>query len=93
MSVAADTEPATVAGNAAGDDDAELRCPVPGNPDGMGKLLGKLHGRPPRIVGLNLIELSCPYCAQRHPKQSRPRVLHRFNLAGELIETVVIPAE
>lgn len=65
----------------------ELRCPV-----GPGRLLLKLlyQDGHPEIVNGNLVELACSDCKRTLRKQGRPvaRVLHRFNLAGELVESI-----
>ena len=72
----------------------ELRCPQPLHADcEAGNLLAKLRvsgGRPSYVHPDNLIELPCERCRNRtHP---RPRlVLHRYDLAGDLIETLVVP--
>jgi hypothetical protein len=77
--------------------EVEVRCPVPAElPDGTcrpGKLLLKLRlaGRRPAFVHPdNLIELACEECKHRARKAGRPvrRVLHRYDLAGRLIETL-----
>lgn len=65
----------------------ELRCPV-----GAQKLLGKVlreGGQP--VVTDNLMELACRDCAQnaREFDPTVRRVLHRFNVIGELVESVV----
>jgi hypothetical protein len=75
----------------------EVRCPVPHQlPDGHcrpGKLLFKLQvsgGRPSFVQPDNLIELSCEDCRYRlRQRGSRvKRVLHRFDLAGNLVATL-----
>lgn len=67
----------------------ELRCP-----EGPRRLLSKLliDGGRPKIVEGNLIELSCPDCKRRlrQEGQSIVRVLHRFNLAGDLVESSTV---
>lgn len=66
----------------------ELRCP-----QGPGRLLSKLliSGGRPEIVGDNLVELACPDCKRSLRLQGQPvlRVLHRFNLLGDLVQSVV----
>lgn len=67
----------------------EIRCPV-----GPKRLLSKLisHGERPHIVEGNLIEFSCDDC-KRAARRSTPRVvrvLHRYNLAGDLVESEVV---
>lgn len=67
----------------------ELRCPV-----GPRKLLAKIRqeGREPiRVTNDNLMELSCRDCsavARRAGHPANTRVIHRFNLLGELVESV-----
>lgn len=67
----------------------ELRCPV-----GPRRLLSKLliAGERPHVVEGNLIEFACPECAKasrmRNPKVYR--ILHRFNLLGELVESLEV---
>ena len=66
----------------------ELRCPL-----GAKKLLAKVRseGDRPRQSEGNLLELSCRDCSVKARKEGYPhntRVLHRFNLAGELVESV-----
>ena len=66
----------------------ELRCPV-----GPRRLLSKLliFGACPIIVPGNLVELACEDCKKtlRRQGQTLVRVLHRFDLAGDLVETYV----
>lgn len=66
----------------------DLRCPV-----GPKKLLAKMvtDGNRPHIVSGNLVELNCDFCKQSRRRQGQQvnRVLHRFNLAGELVEDVI----
>jgi hypothetical protein len=76
----------------------EVRCPVPKPlPSGHcrpGQLLMKLRlsGEQPSYVHPdNLIELACEDCkyyakASGHPVR---RVLHRYDLAGQLVETLI----
>jgi hypothetical protein len=75
----------------------EVRCPVAlPLPDGHrppGQLLMKLRlaGELPSFVHPdNLIELPCDDCRSRLRKSGRlvRRVLHRFDLAGSLVETL-----
>ena len=62
----------------------ELRCP-----EGMGKLLAKVRSQL-RITD-DLIELPCNNCARTHRAHAPVlRVLHRFNLLGELVETEIV---
>lgn len=78
-------------------EEIEVRCPVPKElPSGRcipGQLLLKLrlNGEIPSYVYPdNLIELRCEDCraALRKRGVRVKRVLHRFNLAGSLIETL-----
>lgn len=68
----------------------EIRCPV-----GPRRLLSKLlvAGEKPHVVEGNLIEFACDDCKRTLRQQGRIviRVLHRYDLAGELVETVVQP--
>lgn len=70
--------------------EVEIRCPV-----GPKRLLSKLllSGERPTVVEGNLIEFACDDCKRTLRKGQRrvTRVLHRYNLAGELIETIVLP--
>ena len=75
----------------------EVRCPVPhllpGGHCRPGRLLFKLQvaGEPPSFVQPdNLIELPCEDCRyQMRQRGSRvKRVLHRFDLAGNLVATL-----
>lgn len=66
----------------------EIRCPV-----GPRQLLMKLRqsGESPHFSEDNLLELACRDCA-RNARAVDPRVrrvLHRFALSGELVESVV----
>lgn len=67
----------------------ELRCT-----EGFGKLLGKFFraGMPLTVDSDNLAELPCADCKRRLRREGqRARVvLHRFNVIGELVETVVL---
>lgn len=60
----------------------ELRCDR--NPSRMFAKLLK-QGEP--VLSENLFEFKCRDCARGCPGQV---VLHRFNVAGELVETVVV---
>ncbi len=67
----------------------EIRCPV-----GPQRLLSKLllEGDRPHIVEGNLIEFACDDCKRslRQRGEQVVRVLHRYNLAGDLVETVTV---
>ncbi len=60
----------------------ELRCEQ--NPS---RLLAKVND--PVVVEGNLIEIACTDCAKRRRRDGMMvrRVLHRYNVLGELIET------
>lgn len=65
----------------------DLRCPV-----GPRQLLGKARvtNSPPHVNESNLIELSCRDCT-KNARQFDPsviRVIHCFNLAGQLVESL-----
>lgn len=66
----------------------DLRCPV-----GPGRLHAKVltHGECPEIVEDNLVELACTDCKKALRAQGKQvfRVLHQFNLAGELVRSIV----
>lgn len=66
----------------------EIRCPV-----GPRRLLSKLlvAGERPKHVDGNLIEFSCDDCKKnlRRRGMTVVRVLHRYNLAGELVQTAL----
>jgi len=66
----------------------ELRCPA-----GFRRLLAKVTGPLP-VNDANLIELACGDCARRRRRDGQrvQRVLHRFNVAGQLVHTEVIDA-
>jgi len=70
--------------------DIEIRCPV-----GPRRLFLKMksEGLTPEITSGNLIELSCTDCKRllrvKHGLNCR-RVLHRYDLAGELVETQLV---
>jgi hypothetical protein len=63
----------------------DLRCP------GMGNLLGRAEAAATTVPG-GVVELACWYCARARRYVGTPcvRVVHRFNLLGELLETEVI---
>lgn len=67
----------------------ELRCPV-----GPSRLLAILrqNGQKPTYLEDNTVEFACSDCARDLRKQGYDiaRVLHRFNFAGELTETVEV---
>lgn len=66
----------------------EIRCPV-----GPRRLLSKLliDGDHPHVTEGNLIEFSCDDCKKTLRRQGKDayRVLHRYDLAGTLVESVV----
>jgi hypothetical protein len=67
----------------------DLRCPV-----GPRKLLARLRseGFKPSIVPGNLMELYCRDCSRVAKNYDREiqHLLHRFDLAGDLVETVTV---
>lgn len=70
----------------------EIRCPV-----GPRRLLSKVISSgqgPVHVTRDNLMELACDDCkrAARREDPSVLRVLHRYDLAGVLVESVVIRA-
>ena len=64
---------------------AELRCPV--HPR---RLFMRIGG--PRVVAGNLIEVACDDCRKDMRRNGAQvlRVLHRYNVLGDLVETEVI---
>lgn len=68
----------------------EIRCPL-----GPRKLFAKmvLQGDTPKVnPELNLLELACYDCARSRRKDNVTvfRVLHRYSLWGELIESLIV---
>lgn len=67
----------------------ELRCPT-----GFRRLFSKLimQGERPRVTGGNLLEFACADCRKELKEQGTAcrLVLHRFDLAGELVESLVL---
>ncbi len=65
----------------------EMRCPL-----GHRRLLAKMlvSGQKPHINTENLVELACSDCARDLRKQGIPtsRVLHRYDILGNFVETV-----
>ncbi len=72
--------------------EVELRCPT-----GPRKLFAKLRmsGLPAPVTPDNLIEMACQDCRRRLRGEGRDAqlVLHRFDIVGDLIETVVVDRE
>jgi hypothetical protein len=72
--------------------EVELRCPT-----GPRKLFAKLRlaGLQPSVTTDNLIEMACQDCRRRFRTEGRDvqLVLHRYNIIGDLIETVVVNRE
>jgi len=64
----------------------QLRCPV-----GPKRLLAivRSSGDTPKVVPGNLVEFACYDCKTRLRKEGEKvvQVLHRYNLAGELVES------
>lgn len=69
--------------------EVELRCPT-----GPHRLFAKLRlaGEPTPVTSDNLIELSCADCRKRLSREGSDvsLVLHRYNVVGELVETVTV---
>ena len=69
--------------------EVELRCPT-----GPRKLFAKLRlqGVQPSVTSDNLVELSCQDCRRRLRSEGNDVafVLHRFDIIGQLIETVAV---
>jgi hypothetical protein len=63
----------------------DLRCPV--NPS---RLFAKLQMQEAVIVEGNLIEVACTDCRQLRNDPDVLRVVHRFNVIGEAVETEVV---
>jgi hypothetical protein len=68
----------------------ELRCPV-----GPRKLFAKLRleGVQPIVTSGNLLEMACQDCRRRLRSEGRTDigfVLHRFDIVGRLVETVIV---
>jgi hypothetical protein len=74
-------------------EELDLRCPH-GHGADTGKLLARLQLAGPSswVQPDNLIELACTDCKVRLRREgtSVARVLHRFNMAGELVTTLVV---
>lgn len=72
--------------------DVEFRCSIY-----PGVLFGRLRLRDGsvRIVADNLVEFACRSCRRARDGNGPPvtRVLHRFNLLGELVETEIVRSE
>jgi hypothetical protein len=68
----------------------ELRCPV--GPRKLFAMMQRAGQRPSYIHPDNLIEFSCYDCKRSYRSQGRSvrRVLHRYDLSGELIETLLV---
>lgn len=69
-----------------------MRCPW-----GPRRLLMKLiqDGERPQLTDGNLLELACSDCKRTMRRSGDPvtQVLHRYNLLGEMIESVVLKDE
>lgn len=68
----------------------ELRCPV-----GPGRLFAKvlLSEEETRVTSANLLEVSCQNCRRTMRSEGRTDVefvLHRFDIIGRLVETVIV---
>lgn len=73
--------------------EVEIRCPL-GNQRMFGKLLvdSQLSKESPRVVEGNLVEFSCSECKRTlHSRgMTLSRVLHRYNILGELVESILV---
>ncbi len=77
----------------------EIRCPQPVrtrngecSPGHLFAILVCSGGKPSYIQPDNLVEMACSNCRkalERDQGLQVSRVLHRYNLAGELVETLV----
>lgn len=69
---------------------SEVRCP--NGPQRLFMKL-KLQGKSPVITGGNLMEFACQDCRRIMRGQGRvvTMVLHRYDFAGQLVETVIDP--
>lgn len=77
----------------------EIRCPQPVrtrngecSPGHLFAILVCSGGQPSFVQPDNLMELACSNCRkalERDEGRQVHRVLHRYNLAGELVETLV----
>lgn len=78
-------DPPPAAGPAPAAGMADLRCP-----ESMGKLLGRTQAS--ALPG-GAVELACSNCSRRYRAAgvACTRVLHRFNLLGDLLCTEIIP--
>lgn len=63
----------------------DLRCPV-----SPSKMFARM--RSGMVVDGNLVEIACPECARRYRKggDNVSRVLHRYNVLGDCIETEIV---
>lgn len=63
----------------------DLRCPV-----SPSRMFARMRGG--LVVEGNLVEVACSECARKYRKNGEPvaRVLHRFNLLGQCIETEIV---
>lgn len=68
-------------------DGVDIRCPR-----SPVRLLLRI-GRPTRVDGANMIEVACRDCRtdRRRAGENVAVVLHRFNVMGDLVETVTVP--
>ena len=78
----------------------ELRCPEPvrfrNGEERPGHLFAVVRSNPQEpsyVQPGNLIELACWACRKRRCEAGEDvlRVLHRFDFAGQLVETLVVP--
>ena len=66
----------------------DIRCPI--GPQSL--LMRMIPMEKPQITSENLVELACSDCARTLRKRGQDvlRVLHRYDLAGTLVESVVV---
>lgn len=64
------------------DDIVDMRCPVD-----FQRMFGRLLVDGSVVISDNLLEFSCDKCRRR----TGVRTLHRFDLSGQLVETVAVP--
>jgi hypothetical protein len=74
-------------------DTIELRCSE--NPRRMFAKLLREADQPPIVAPGNLLEFACRDCTKQEREEDRDvtRVLHRFNIVGELVESEVVYSE
>lgn len=72
--------------------ETEIRCPI-----GPKRLFAKVisEGKRPHVTEVNLFEFSCDDCKRALRKRGEDifRVLHRYDLGGEYVESEVLRDE